>query len=70
MEEILHMFQCQSGAANLKLINGPSSAGNGTYGEIRHFKKTGSNIDERIAGRRSAQQRGNEQKWKMDCENK
>ena len=42
---------------------------NGTYGEIRHFKKTGSNIDERIAGRRSAQQRGNEQKWKMDCEN-
>lgn len=31
--------------------------------------KTGSNIDERIAGRRSAQQGGNEQKWKMDCEN-
>ena len=27
LEEILHMFQCQSGAANLKLINGPSSAG-------------------------------------------
>lgn len=27
LSEILHMFQCQSGAANLKLINGPSSAG-------------------------------------------
>lgn len=25
--EILHMFQCQSGAANLKLIDGPGSAG-------------------------------------------
>ena len=25
--EILHMFQCQSGAANLKLIGGPGSAG-------------------------------------------
>ena len=25
--EILHLFQCQSGAANLKLIGGPASAG-------------------------------------------
>ena len=25
--EILHLFQCQSGAANLKLINGPGTAG-------------------------------------------
>lgn len=27
LSEILHMFQCQSGAANLKLINGPGNAG-------------------------------------------
>lgn len=27
LSEILHLFQCQSGAANLKLIGGPSSAG-------------------------------------------
>ena len=27
LNEILHMFQCQSGAANLKLIGGPASAG-------------------------------------------
>ena len=27
LSEILHMFQCQSGAANLKLIQGPGSAG-------------------------------------------
>ncbi len=27
LSEILHMFQCQSGAANLKLIGGPGSAG-------------------------------------------
>lgn len=27
LTEILHMFQCQSGAANLKLIQGPGSAG-------------------------------------------
>ena len=27
LSEILHMFQCQSGAANLKLIKGPASAG-------------------------------------------
>lgn len=27
LSEILHMFQCQSGSANLKLIDGPSSAG-------------------------------------------
>lgn len=25
--EILHLFQCQSGAANLKMIGGPASAG-------------------------------------------
>lgn len=27
LNEILHMFQCQSGSANLKLIGGPGSAG-------------------------------------------
>ncbi len=27
LSEILHIFQCQSGAANLKLIGGPASAG-------------------------------------------
>jgi hypothetical protein len=27
LSEILHMFQCQSGSANLKLIGGPGSAG-------------------------------------------
>ena len=27
LSEILHMFQCQSGAANLKLMNGPANAG-------------------------------------------
>ena len=27
LSEILHMFQCQSGASNLKLIGGPGSAG-------------------------------------------
>ena len=27
LAEILHLFQCQSGAANLKLIGGPGSAG-------------------------------------------
>ncbi len=27
LSEILHMFQCQSNSANLKLINGPGSAG-------------------------------------------
>lgn len=27
LSEILHMFQCQSGAANLKLIDGPAHAG-------------------------------------------
>ena len=27
LEEILHMFQCQSGSANLKLIGGPGRAG-------------------------------------------
>lgn len=27
LSEILHMFQCQSGSANLKLIGGPESAG-------------------------------------------
>lgn len=27
LSEILHMFQCQSGAANLKLIDGPGQAG-------------------------------------------
>lgn len=27
LNEILHMFQCQSGSANLKLIGGPASAG-------------------------------------------
>ena len=27
LSEILHMFQCQSGSANLKLIKGPGSAG-------------------------------------------
>lgn len=27
LSEILHMFQCQSGSANLKLIDGPGSAG-------------------------------------------
>ncbi len=27
LSEILHMFQCQSGAANLKLIGGPAQAG-------------------------------------------
>ncbi len=27
LSEILHMFQCQSGFANLKLIGGPGSAG-------------------------------------------
>ena len=27
LNEILHMFQCQSGAANLKMIGGPGSAG-------------------------------------------
>jgi len=27
LSEILHLFQCQSGAANLKLIGGPGSAG-------------------------------------------
>ena len=43
---------------------------NGTHGEIRYFKKTGSKIDERIAGRKSARQRGNKQEWKMDCKNK
>lgn len=25
--EILHLFQCQSGAANLKMIGGPGNAG-------------------------------------------
>ena len=38
----------------------------GTYEEIRYFKKTGSKIDERIAGREVTQQRGNKQKRKMD----
>ena len=27
LSEILHMFQCQSGSANLKLIGGPANAG-------------------------------------------
>lgn len=27
LSEILHMFQCQSGAANLKLLHGPANAG-------------------------------------------
>ena len=27
LSEILHLFQCQSGSANLKLIGGPASAG-------------------------------------------
>ena len=27
LEEILHLFQCQSNSANLKLIGGPGSAG-------------------------------------------
>ena len=27
LSEILHLFQCQSAAANLKLIEGPASAG-------------------------------------------
>lgn len=27
LSEILHLFQCQSGAANLKAIGGPGSAG-------------------------------------------
>ena len=27
LNEILHLFQCQSGSANLKLIGGPGSAG-------------------------------------------
>ena len=27
LHEILHMFQCQSGSANLKLIGGPANAG-------------------------------------------
>lgn len=27
LSEVLHMFQCQSASANLKLINGPGSAG-------------------------------------------
>ncbi len=27
LSEILHMFQCQSSSANLKLIDGPASAG-------------------------------------------
>ena len=27
LSEVLHLFQCQSGAANLKLLEGPASAG-------------------------------------------
>ena len=27
LNEILHLFQCQSGSANLKLIGGPGNAG-------------------------------------------
>ena len=33
-------------------------------------EKEESLLEKRLAGRRSTQQRGNEQKWKMDCENK